>query len=224
MLSHAGLFAALQTRLWPARLLCPRPEYWSGFPVPSSRDIPDPGIKPASPVLEADSLPLSHEGYSHIKEQLYKDVDEDPQRKRRPAGNKPVSRSSPSQLSPLSYPVELTPAMCAVGSGLQFWSQKHKPESEEGRGLGGAVSREGAQQTGPWALALLSYHPQGRPRILASRGHKSPREQSKGGQGSQSRGCTVAGGALGQGPARTHESSCVQGRAGPARSAVAEPT
>ena len=137
MLSHAGLFATLQTRLWPARLLCPRPEYWSGFPVPSPGNIPDPGIKLASPILQADSLPLSHEGCSHIKEQLYKDVDEDPQGERRPAGNKPVSRSSPSQLSPLSCPVELTPAMCAVGSGLQFWSQKHKPESEESRGLVG---------------------------------------------------------------------------------------
>lgn len=33
----------------------------------------------------------------------------------------------------------------------------------------------------------------------------------------------MAGGALGQGPTRTHELSCVLGRAGPARSVVAEP-
>ena len=42
-----------------------REEYWSGLPFPSSRDLPDPGIEtesPISPMLEADSLPLSHQG------------------------------------------------------------------------------------------------------------------------------------------------------------------
>ena len=28
-----------------------RQEYWSGFPFPSTGDLPDPGIKPASPVF-----------------------------------------------------------------------------------------------------------------------------------------------------------------------------
>ena len=28
-----------------------RQEYWSGLPVPPSGDLPDPGIKPTSPVL-----------------------------------------------------------------------------------------------------------------------------------------------------------------------------
>ena len=31
-------------------------EYWSGFPFPSPGDLPDPGIQPRSPALEADSL------------------------------------------------------------------------------------------------------------------------------------------------------------------------
>ena len=39
----------------------PRQEYWSRLPFPSPGDLPDPGIKPASPAL-ADSLPLSHLG------------------------------------------------------------------------------------------------------------------------------------------------------------------
>ena len=30
-------------------------EYWSGEPVPSPADLPDPGIKPESPVLQVDS-------------------------------------------------------------------------------------------------------------------------------------------------------------------------
>ena len=31
-------------------------EYWSGLPFPSQRDFPNPGIKPRSPALQADSL------------------------------------------------------------------------------------------------------------------------------------------------------------------------
>ena len=37
-------------------------EYWSGLPFPSPGDVPDPGIKPTSPALQADSFPLSHQG------------------------------------------------------------------------------------------------------------------------------------------------------------------
>ena len=33
-----------------------RQEYWSGFPSPSPGDLPDPGIEPGSPTLQADSL------------------------------------------------------------------------------------------------------------------------------------------------------------------------
>ena len=34
-----------------------RQEYWSGLPFPSPRDLPDPGIEPGSPALQAVSLP-----------------------------------------------------------------------------------------------------------------------------------------------------------------------
>ena len=33
-----------------------RQEYWSGLPFPSPGDLPDPGIEPRSPVLEAEAL------------------------------------------------------------------------------------------------------------------------------------------------------------------------
>ena len=33
-----------------------RREYWSGLPFPSPGDLPNPGIKPGSPALQADSL------------------------------------------------------------------------------------------------------------------------------------------------------------------------
>ena len=39
-----------------------RQEYWSRLPCPPPGDLPDPGIKPGSPALQADSLPLSHLG------------------------------------------------------------------------------------------------------------------------------------------------------------------
>ena len=35
-----------------------RPEYWSGQPFPSPGDLPNPGIEPRSPALQADSLPV----------------------------------------------------------------------------------------------------------------------------------------------------------------------
>ena len=33
-----------------------RQEYWSRLPFPSPGDLPDPGIEPRSPLLQADSL------------------------------------------------------------------------------------------------------------------------------------------------------------------------
>ena len=33
-----------------------RQEYWSGLPCLSPGDLPDPGIEPGSPALQADSL------------------------------------------------------------------------------------------------------------------------------------------------------------------------
>ena len=38
-----------------------RQEYWSGLPWPPPGDLPDPGTKPASPALQANSLLLSHQ-------------------------------------------------------------------------------------------------------------------------------------------------------------------
>ena len=33
-----------------------REEYWCGLPFPSPGDLPDPGIEPGSPTLQADAL------------------------------------------------------------------------------------------------------------------------------------------------------------------------
>ena len=39
-----------------------RQEYWSGLPFPSPEDLPDSGIKPGSPALQADSVPSEPPG------------------------------------------------------------------------------------------------------------------------------------------------------------------
>ena len=57
-LSHVQLFAT------PWTVACQAPlsmgfstqEYWSGLPFPSPEDLPNPGIKPGSPALQADAL------------------------------------------------------------------------------------------------------------------------------------------------------------------------
>ena len=54
-----------------------RQEYWSGLSFPSPEDLPDPGIKPGSPALQAESLPtelpgkpFEHAKHVHIKVSL----------------------------------------------------------------------------------------------------------------------------------------------------------
>ena len=37
-------------------------EYWSGLPFPSPQDLPDQGIEPRSPALQADALPSEPPG------------------------------------------------------------------------------------------------------------------------------------------------------------------
>ena len=45
-----------------------RPEYWSGYPFPSPGNLPNPGIEPRSPTLQADTLPAEPQGSSRILE------------------------------------------------------------------------------------------------------------------------------------------------------------
>ena len=48
--------------LAPLSMGFPRKEYLSELPVPSPGDLPDPGIEPAFPELQVNSLPLSQLG------------------------------------------------------------------------------------------------------------------------------------------------------------------
>ena len=45
-----------------------RQEYWTGLPFPSPGDLPDPGIKPGSPTLQANSLPSELPGKPMFQE------------------------------------------------------------------------------------------------------------------------------------------------------------
>ena len=45
-----------------------RQEYWSGLPFPSPGDLPNPGIEPRSPELEADALTSEPPRPSEIKQ------------------------------------------------------------------------------------------------------------------------------------------------------------
>ena len=75
---HAYVLSHFKSRLtatlWTVALQTPlhmgfsRQEHWSRLPCPAPRDLPDPGIKPRSPTLQADSLPLSHQGSPRILE------------------------------------------------------------------------------------------------------------------------------------------------------------
>ena len=64
LLSHVQLFATPLTAAHQISLSIgfPRQKYWSGLPFPSPGDLSDPGITPAYPALQVDSLPLSHLG------------------------------------------------------------------------------------------------------------------------------------------------------------------
>ena len=58
-LGRVWLFATPWTLSYqpPPSMGFSRQEYWSGLPFPSPGDLPDPGIEPASPALQADALP-----------------------------------------------------------------------------------------------------------------------------------------------------------------------
>ena len=57
-LSYVQLFATPWTLAYqaPPSMGFSRQECWSGLPFPSPGDLPDPGIEPGSPALQADAL------------------------------------------------------------------------------------------------------------------------------------------------------------------------
>ena len=64
LLSRVRLFVTPWTVAYQAPLSMgfSRQECWRGLPFPSPGDLPDPGIKPGSPALQADALPSEPPG------------------------------------------------------------------------------------------------------------------------------------------------------------------
>ena len=68
-LSRVRLFATSWTVAYqaPPSMGFSRQECWSGLPFSSPGDLPDPGIEPGSPALQADALPSEPPGKSQNK-------------------------------------------------------------------------------------------------------------------------------------------------------------
>ena len=54
----------------PVSMEFSRQEYLSGLPFPSPGDLPDPGIEPGCPALQADSLPFEPPGKPHVEPEV----------------------------------------------------------------------------------------------------------------------------------------------------------
>ena len=68
-LSRVQLFVTLWTvaHQAPPSLGFFRQEYWGGLPFPSPGDLPNPGIEPGPPVLQADALYSEPPGKPQLK-------------------------------------------------------------------------------------------------------------------------------------------------------------
>ena len=71
--SHVLLFEIPQTvaHQAPLSIGLSRQKYWNGLSCPTPGHVSDPGIKPTSPELQANFLPLSHWGSPYIHIHMY---------------------------------------------------------------------------------------------------------------------------------------------------------
>ena len=67
-LSHVQLLATPWTGAYQAPLSMgfPRQEYWNGLPFPSPGHLPNPGIEPRSPTLQAGALTFAPAGKLYV--------------------------------------------------------------------------------------------------------------------------------------------------------------
>ena len=84
-----------------------RQEYWSGLPFPSPGDLPDPGIEPVSPALEADALTSGPPGKHLVSKSC-------------PILCNPIDCSTPGRATSLPCP-SLSPRVCSDSCSLSHW-------------------------------------------------------------------------------------------------------
>ena len=102
LLSRVRLFATPWTVAFKAPLSMEfsRQEYWSGSPFPSPGYLPNPGIEPGSPTLQADALPSEPPGKSLLSHGSNREV---------------VAKSCPT----LCDPIDCSPPHSSVHGILQ---------------------------------------------------------------------------------------------------------
>ena len=73
-LSHVRLFVTpwMVACQAPLSMGFSRQEYWSRLPFPSPGDLPNPGIEPSSPTLQADALTSEPPGKPEITKGIRK--------------------------------------------------------------------------------------------------------------------------------------------------------
>ena len=77
-----------------------RQEYWSGLPFPSPGDLPDPGMEPGSPALQADSLPSEPPGKPSTVRAIIKKKKE---RKKNKGNSGTVAATMPAARKPCTF-------------------------------------------------------------------------------------------------------------------------
>ena len=104
--SHVWLLATLQTvtHQAPLSMEFSRQEYWSGFPFPSPGDLPNPGIKPGFPALQANSLPSEPPPESPALEDRFLNTG--------PPGNSPKTFSKVRKLQAWTHYIYTYMSMC----------------------------------------------------------------------------------------------------------------
>ena len=76
VLSRVRLFVTLWTVAYqaPPSMGFSRQEYWSGLPFPSPGDLPDSGIEPGFPALQADALTSEPPGKTQGQKEFQREM------------------------------------------------------------------------------------------------------------------------------------------------------
>jgi len=85
----------------PLSMGFPRQEYWSRLTFPSPEFLPNPGIKPKSPTLQADYLPPEPQGKPCVCIYTYIYIERERERERERGGD-----GTPLQYSCLENPMD----------------------------------------------------------------------------------------------------------------------
>ena len=123
-----------------------RQEYWSGLPFPSPRDLPNPGIEPGSPALQADSLLSEPPG------NFYNTFHTNNALKKQPKNKDNIFNLTLQHLKKFSGTVQL------AYRGWHLVNRKEELLQEEGGEVGGGLT-EGSAAVGDGGQAAISLMP-----------------------------------------------------------------